>query len=185
MTLEAIRYTRGHLEILDQLQLPYVTTYERIRSSQDAWDAIRAMRVRGAPAIAIVAALAVAVELEWFRLGKGISPDAEDVHIFIYGKLEYLLESRPTAVNLTDAVAKLKTLVSSVAQQPQVRGEDLIDAYVQAAEQMLVDDVKDNRAIGRHGAEWIKTHTSPPQGGGGRVSVLTHCNTGYATYGWG
>lgn len=54
----------------------------------------------------------------------------------------------------------------------------VIEAYIQAAEQMLVDDVKDNQNIGKYGAEWITKNTKsihPDQ----KFSVLTHCNTGY------
>jgi methylthioribose-1-phosphate isomerase len=47
---------------------------------------------------------------------------------------------------------------------------------VQAAEQMLIDDVSDNENIGKHGAEWIVKNS--PAGKKGPVSMLTHCNTG-------
>lgn len=63
-TLEAIRYSRGSLEILDQLLLPHQTAFIPIRSVDDAYKAIKLMQVRGAPAIAIVAALSLAVELQ-------------------------------------------------------------------------------------------------------------------------
>lgn len=62
-SLEAIRYTRGSLEVLDQLRLPHEHHYDSISSSEAAFDCIKSMRVRGAPAIAIVASLALAVEL--------------------------------------------------------------------------------------------------------------------------
>jgi methylthioribose-1-phosphate isomerase len=67
MVLEAIKYQRGSLKILDQLKLPHVEVYDNVESSKDAWHAIQEMRVRGAPAIAIVAALALAVELHIIR----------------------------------------------------------------------------------------------------------------------
>ena len=177
MTLEAIRYTRGHLEILDQLRLPHVTQYETIKSSEDAWQAIKAMRVRGAPAIAIVAALAIAVELATLKNDPHVSYKAEGVRALVVKKLEYLLSSRPTAVNLADAVRKLTRVASEAAQRPRAEGAQVIDAYLQAAEQMLVDDVKDNEGIGRYGADWIlKNASSDPKDS--TVSVLTHCNTG-------
>jgi methylthioribose-1-phosphate isomerase len=52
----------------------------------------------------------------------------------------------------------------------------VVAAYVAAAEKMLEDDLADNQAIGKLGAEWILRHASKEKGG--RVSVLTHCNTG-------
>lgn len=61
--LQATRYTRGKLEVLDQLRLPHEHHYDDVTTSEEAFDCIKAMRVRGAPAIAIVAALAHGVEL--------------------------------------------------------------------------------------------------------------------------
>ena len=170
--LQAIKYARGQLEILDQLKLPHAEEYDHIYSSTDAWHAIKEMRTRGAPAIAIVAALALAVELENMKL----SSIAEEVKVFIDEKLEYLITSRPTAVNLADAARKLSKVVDAAATKTDASGSDVKNAYIEAAEQMLVADVQDNEAIGRHGAEWILKNTEAGQKG--QVSVLTHCNTG-------
>jgi methylthioribose-1-phosphate isomerase len=62
-SLEAIKYERGRLEVLDQLRLPHAFHYDAVSTAEEAFDCIKSMRVRGAPAIAIVAALALAVEL--------------------------------------------------------------------------------------------------------------------------
>ncbi|KAF2433269.1 putative translation initiation factor [Tothia fuscella] len=178
MVLEAIKYEHGSLQILDQLRLPYTTHYDTIYSSTDAWHAIRDMRTRGAPAIAIVAALSLAVELTNTKL----SSISEEVNIFIIEKLEYLVTSRPTAVNLADAAKKLKVVVGEAVKREGMTGEGVREAYGKAAEQMLVDDVADNEGIGKHGAEWIVRNA----GLGEEVSVLTHCNTGsLATAGYG
>lgn len=172
MVLQAIKYSRGRLEILDQLKLPHAEEYDHVYSSTDAWHAIKEMRTRGAPAIAIVAALGLAVELTNLKL----SSIAEEVKIFIIEKLNYLVTSRPTAVNLTDAARKLRKETEEAAEREGSSGESVRDAYVRAAEKMLVDDVKDNENIGRHGAEWIVKNTEA--GKRGQVSMLTHCNTG-------
>jgi methylthioribose-1-phosphate isomerase len=172
MVLEAIKYTRGSLQILDQLKLPYTTHFDPIYSTTDAWHAIQEMRVRGAPAIAIVAALSLAVELSNAK----ISSSSEDVAATITEKLEYLVTSRPTAVNLADAAAKLGAITERAKREAGSSGEGVREAYVKAAEKMLVDDVKDNEGIGRFGAEWILKNAGK---GVESVSVLTHCNTGY------
>lgn len=172
MVLQAIKYTRGQLEILDQLKLPHAEEYDHIYSSTDAWHAIKEMRTRGAPAIAIVAALSLAVELTNMRL----SSIAEEVQVFITEKLEYLVTSRPTAVNLADAAGKLKKITDEAAARAGTSGESVREAYVQAAEQMLIDDVSDNENIGKHGAEWIVKNSEA--GKKGPVSMMTHCNTG-------
>lgn len=209
MVLQAIRYSpsEGRLSILNQLLLPHATVYDEIKSVEEAWHAIKEMRVRGAPAIAIVAALSVAVELHSMlhsSTGSGQDkrtlPSAEQVHEHIYQRLDYLLTSRPTAVNLADAVKKLKR----VDDDARLRADEsqgaraIIEAYINAAQKMLEDDVRDNENIGRFGAEWIlKKHKEKQQqherqrGEDGMdnkihvedllpsVSVLTHCNTGY------
>ncbi|KAI4755726.1 Methylthioribose-1-phosphate isomerase [Aureobasidium sp. EXF-3400] len=183
MVLEAIKYSRGKLDILDQLQLPHTEVYDEVKSAQDAWHAIKEMRTRGAPAIAIVAALGLAVELELIASKKELSSIAEEVEFFIKEKLEYLVTSRPTAVNLADAARKLQKIVQTAAKDQNASGTSVKDAYVKAAEQMLVDDVSDNKAIGEHGADWILKNAA---GGKDQVSILTHCNTGsLATAGYG
>ncbi|SMR57650.1 unnamed protein product [Zymoseptoria tritici ST99CH_3D1] len=177
MVLEAIRYQPGSLQILNQLKLPHQEEYDHIKSAEDGWHAIKDMRTRGAPAIAIVAALALAVELQTTTT----SDHAEEVTAFILEKLNYLVTSRPTAVNLADAAGKLKKIVDTASNAEGADGASVKKAYCDAAAEMLVADVADNRGIGKHGAEWITKSA-----GGGKVSVMTHCNTGsLATAGYG
>ncbi|KAL3423848.1 S-methyl-5-thioribose-1-phosphate isomerase [Phlyctema vagabunda] len=212
--LEAIKYVRGKLEVLDQLRLPHETHYDDVRTCEEAFDCIKSMRVRGAPAIAIVAALSLAVELSQ-------QTDAcerkEDLIKFIYGKLDYLMGSRPTAVDLSNAIKLLKrtTAVAAAAKSPSSPNDDaackgIRNAFIVAAEKILEDDLDTNLAIGRYGAEYLRRQqmpiaiesdkvddtnfftTSPPctQGAADKtyrkLSVLTHCNTGsLATSGHG
>ena len=196
MVLEAIRYrpssedSSASLEIIDQLLLPHQTVVFAIRTCEDAHAAIKQMRVRGAPAIAIVAALALAVEIQSEATEKDI-PDTNDVTTLVGQRLDYLMTSRPTAVNLGDAVRKLKAVVKYAAAGKDSSGREVVEAYVRAAENMLVDDVKDNEAIGRHGAAWIVKnthagHETVTAESKAQIKVLTHCNTGsLATAGYG
>ena len=169
MVLEAIRYHGGSLQILNQLKLPHQEEYDDVRNAEDGWHAIKEMRTRGAPAIAIVAALSLAVELQ----NNAISDNAEEVAAFILDKLDYLVTSRPTAVNLADAARKLTKVVESALKSSGTSGAIVSKAYCDAAAQMLIDDVSDNQGIGKYGAEWIERTA-----GGASVSVVTHCNTG-------
>lgn len=175
--LQAIRYNRGSLQLLDQTKLPLESVYLEIRDSNDGWNAIRDMVVRGAPAIAIAAALALAVEVSNLD---DFSGSTDDAAYFLHKKLEYLVTSRPTAVNLSDAATKLKEIISmAAATTSEARG--VFQAYVEAAEIMLEDDVASNKAIGIYGASFIQNHTEKH-----KLSVLTHCNTGsLATAGYG
>ena len=179
MVLQAIKYKRGELRILDQLKLPYQEEFLDISSPQDAWDVIKKMQVRGAPAIAIVAALSVAI---WLQRENYIGNDTgsnqqNDLVRSIREKLDYLVASRPTAVNLSDAAVKLEKLVLASSQQQGANARSIAEDYIAAAEQMLVSDVEDNENIGRHGAEWLlrSTNAGSPQK---PISILTHCNTG-------
>ena len=73
------------------------------------------MKVRGAPAIAIVAALALAVQISSEELNDKLPKSADAVKDLIGQRLDYLKTSRPTAVNLGDAVGKLKVVVKKAA----------------------------------------------------------------------
>ncbi|KAL4341596.1 hypothetical protein GQ457_08G003600 [Hibiscus cannabinus] len=161
-TLRAICYKRGALQLLDQRKLPLETVYLDIQGSIDGWNAIRDMVVRGAPAIAIAAALSLAVEVANLKDFNGTSRDAAS---FLESKLEYLVSSRPTAVNLSDAAIKLKEIISKAASTAVV-ADSVFQAYIEAAEIMLDDDQQQNNSK--------------------KFSVLTHCNTGsLATAGYG
>ncbi len=188
MVLQAIRYeptsvnSPSALRILDQLQLPHRTTYIAIRNCEEAHDAIKQMKVRGAPAIAIVAALALAVEVGTDIASGNLSGPAEDGKDSIGQRLDYLKTSRPTAVNLSDAIGKLKIVMKRAALQHEASAQSVGEEFIVAAERMLVDDVSDNKAIGEHGARWIEENTVAGKkrkaDGSQQLQVLTHCNTG-------
>ncbi|CEJ01322.1 Putative S-methyl-5-thioribose-1-phosphate isomerase [Rhizopus microsporus] len=179
-TLEAIQYTRGDLRILNQLVLPHETIFETVLNIQNGHSAIKTMKTRGAPAIAIVAALSLAVDINT-RFEKGEFTTVDQVVQFVQESLEYLKTSRPTAVNLFDAAAKLLTVVQESAKEAK-EPADAVYAYIEAAEKMLVDDVQDNKNIGKFGADYITSNVKDKD----NICVLTHCNTGsLATAGWG
>lgn len=181
MVLEAIRYRRGKLEILDQLKLPHQEEYLNIKTPEEAWHAIKSMQVRGAPAIAIVAVLSLAVwGARWLDSEAGSIELQREKPIpqFLSDSLNYLVTSRPTAVNLSEAATRLSNLVWATSKQSNSTSKEVIETYIQAAEQMLLNDVRDNKSIGKYGAEWI-LQNARPSNSTQKVSVLTHCNTGY------
>ncbi|KAI1273413.1 hypothetical protein F5Y07DRAFT_257065 [Xylaria sp. FL0933] len=183
--LQAIRYTRGKLEVLDQLRLPHEHHYDNVATSEEAFDCIKSMRVRGAPAIAIVAALAHGVELH--NGGCEASTPADTI-AYIDSRLDYLKQSRPTAVDLTNAITHLKTMVRGVntaSLDEAAAKSKVIDAYIAAAEEIFRKDTETNLRIGEHGSKWLLAN-APIKSPEGKVSVLTHCNTGsLATSGHG
>ncbi|OAY63768.1 Methylthioribose-1-phosphate isomerase [Ananas comosus] len=176
-SLQSICYERGSLRLLDQRKLPLETLYLDVSNATDGWNAIRDMVVRGAPAIAIAAALSLAVEV--FNLDFDGTPG--DAASLLVRKLDYLVSSRPTAVNLSEAATKLQNLALKTAESA-TEAKAVFQAFIDAAEVMLIDDVAANKAIGHHGAKFLQG-----QSGDSRLlSVLTHCNTGsLATAGYG
>lgn len=176
MTLEAIRYERGSLQILDQLLLPAVSKYIPINNTRDGWAAIHSMQVRGAPAIAIVGCLSLAVELiDRPFLNRTSLQD------YVADRLTYLVTARPTAVNLTQAAQELKRFSLILASTEGVDVPAMKTSIVEAIEAMLEKDVADNTAIGENGANHILENTGEQP-----INVLTHCNTGsLATAGYG
>lgn len=183
-SLQAISYSRGKLEVLDQLRLPHEHHYDVVSTAEEAFDCIKSMRVRGAPAIAIVAALAHAVEL---HNGACTATTPEEVISYIDSRLDYLKGSRPTAVDLSNAITLLKAAVRAAQIEglahPEAR-EAIFNAYILAAETILERDLHNNTSIGEHGAAWLQQQYQA--GPSRKISVLTHCNTGsLATSGHG
>ncbi|KFH48781.1 Methylthioribose-1-phosphate isomerase-like protein [Hapsidospora chrysogenum ATCC 11550] len=177
-TLQAVKYSRGKLEVLDQLRLPHEFHYDAVSNRTEAFDSIASMRVRGAPAIAIVASLGLAVELH----NDGLPVESvEDTIARIDDALDYLKTSRPTAVDLTNAINQLKAKIRAPENADKT---SIINAFIEEAELIFDKDLKTNIAIGDAGAEWLQAKagasTDSP------VSILTHCNTGsLATSGHG
>lgn len=178
--LQAIRYRAGTLEVLDQLRLPHESCYVTVADAEAAWEAIHSMKVRGAPAIAMVAALGLASELSRAELPESPGELARHVR----RRLDYLQTSRPTAVNLANMAAQLGQLADTLSRQEGLSVQDMCSRICAEAEGMLAKDVATNRAIGRYGAEHIVANCTG--GRAARLSVLTHCNTGsLATAGYG
>lgn len=167
-----ISHSLGHLQIINQLALPHKTEYVDIRGVEDGHAAIASMMVRGAPAIAVVAALSLSVELNNKELL--MNGSAKAAAEFILDKLEFLKTSRPTAVNLFIAARELGDLVQNISTSSS-SAHHVITAYQTAAHDMLAKDLADNKAIGQHGAEFILSTSSSSSTHG--VSILTHCNT--------
>ena len=91
MSLQAIRYERGSLQLLDQRLLPFETVYLPVPDAKAAWTQIRDMVVRGAPAIGVTGALALAVELHSNKGAGSSFTSADDAVKYIFETLDYLV----------------------------------------------------------------------------------------------
>jgi 5-methylthioribose kinase len=177
--LQSLEYSRGSLSVLDQLLLPLEKKYIPVTGHEDAWAVIRSMQVRGAPLIAIVAALGLAVEAHERNVA-GSAGSSSEAAAFLLKCMEHLRTSRPTAVNLFVAMDELKVVVETAAKE-KADGSAVYLAYIEAAETIFEKDVKTNKSIGDHGAKRILELT-----GRKKIRVLTICNTGsLATAGYG
>ncbi|XP_046609965.1 methylthioribose-1-phosphate isomerase isoform X1 [Neodiprion virginianus] len=173
----AIKWEDGKLEILDQILLPVISKYVAVKGVEDGWKVINKMQVRGAPAIAIVGCLSLAVEIQ-----PEVFTDKKSLRQEIEGKLNYLVSARPTAVNMKIAAEDLITLSNQLSKDDSVSPADMKERFLKAIDAMLEKDIADNKAIGRHGAQAILNNGA----GDSLVRVLTHCNTGsLATAGYG
>ncbi len=164
--IEPIRWQDDHLVLLDQTLLPHQQEWLSIRSCQQAVEAIRQMRVRGAPAIGVTAAYALALAAR--EVQAAAMPDFLE-RLEAMGR--ELSGARPTAANLSWAVARGLEVARLCATPAEARQRLLAEA-----QSLHRQDVAANRAMGSHGAPLL-----PDEGG-----VLTHCNTGaLATAGYG
>ncbi|XP_015332587.1 methylthioribose-1-phosphate isomerase-like, partial [Marmota marmota marmota] len=102
---------------------------------------------------------------------------------FVRDRLSFLVTARPTAVNMARAARDLADAAAQEAEQEGATEEAVRERVIRCAEDMLEKDLRDNRSIGDLGAHHILERAAPA---GGKVTVLTHCNTGaLATAGYG
>lgn len=181
-TLVAIKFDKAskRLEILDQLLLPYSTKYLQIQSIEDAFQAIKLMQVRGAPAIAIVGAFAIVADTFTY-LESGTNTKTIES---LVADIDYLITSRPTAVNLSNALNDIKKLTATFNQQDVVN-QEVFQLIYDYSIRLYEDDLANNFKIGENGLNYIKQSLQNEQFTG-PFSIMTICNTGsLATSGHG
>uniref|UniRef100_A0A5S6QMZ3 Methylthioribose-1-phosphate isomerase n=2 Tax=Trichuris muris TaxID=70415 RepID=A0A5S6QMZ3_TRIMR len=177
MVLDSIRYRRGSLEILDQLRLPFHSVYVAIMTVDEAVRAIRIMRVRGAPAIAMVGILSIAVELSKMEF-----ETAKALEDYVKNALDQLVAARPTAINMSNARKRLVVMLESLRKETSMPLQRMKNCIMDAIESMYSEDMATNKLIGEIGAAAISSTFVESRSG----VVLTHCNTGsLATSGYG
>ena len=159
-TLRWIGGVDGHLRLIDQTQLPTTLVEIECRTVEAVWEAIKVLRVRGAPAIGIAAAYGVCIGVQTVAGG-----DEAAFFARLQEVIDYLATSRPTAVNLFWALKRLDEKARGMRGRPPA---EIAAALLAEAQAIHEEDRQMCRAIGRHGAELL----ADGQG------VLTHCNAG-------
>ena len=159
-TIEWIGSTDGHLCLIDQTLLPTDLLRIDCKDVDTVWEAIKKLRVRGAPAIGIAASYGVIVGLQ--TVG---DEDAAAFKLRFDEVAEYLETSRPTAVNLFWAMDRLR---KCFADNESMACGELRDRLLAEAKAIHAEDREMCHAIGKYGAGLLNEVSG----------VLTHCNAG-------
>jgi len=171
---KTIEWTEEGVRLIDQTRLPTEEVYRTCRDYREVAEAIRAMVIRGAPALGIAAAMGIAL---------GVRDSAARTVAALRAEFETIAETisrtRPTAVNLFWAVKRMREVLERSLACEGSEAEKLAAArarLVEEAQRILAEDIAANETMGRHGAALL------PDAG----TVLTHCNAGaLATGGYG
>jgi len=158
--VRSLVWTGDSLRLIDQTKLPAVFEFVECRRWQEVSDAIRTMKVRGAPAIGAAAAYGVVLGAMECR-----GETSERLIAAVAAVIKELAQTRPTAVNLFWALERMENILKAQEGKPAAA---VIEALRLEAEAVAAEDVKACRAIGTNGASLIKN-------GDG---VLTICNAG-------
>lgn len=165
---KTIEWIKGKVILLDQTKLPHQEIYLECGDYQTVADAIKTMKVRGAPAIGVTAAMGIALGVQ--------SLQQKNKELFL-SELEKIFEqfaaTRPTAVNLFWAIQRMKSKVK------ESKGNSIGEIKVKLREEALLiarEDEEINRKMGALGASLITDGDD----------ILTHCNAGaLATFNFG
>jgi methylthioribose-1-phosphate isomerase len=163
-----VEWKDGAVCLLDQSRLPSRVEFVICRDYQTVARAIRELKVRGAPAIGVTAAMGVALGAQSITANDydGFAKDALAI-------CNHLAATRPTAVNLFWAIERMKRKLADLSSLPL---EEIKRELINESQAILDEDIALCRTMGRLGAELIRDGQT----------ILTHCNAGaLATAGYG
>ena len=165
--MRSVEWLGSALRVLDQTRLPSEEVWLELRDPGEVAEAIKSMRVRGAPLLGAVAAYGLALAAVRSR-----AASKEELLLELEEAAELIRSTRPTAVNLFWAIER----VLKAAREAEGDVEAIREAVVREANLIAEEDVAMNKRIGKHGQALV------PQ----RATILTHCNAGaLATVGYG
>ena len=166
MALKAIEWLDDKLRILDQSKLPWEQSFVDLAGYQDVALAIKEMRIRGAPAIGVAAAYGIALGAQDIK-----TTDEDNFLNQLNQVMQTLATTRLTAVNLFQAINKMRKITAIGGNIPEVK-----EALIAQAKQIHQEEIEATKRLSQLGAELI------PDG----FTILTHCNAGsLATAGYG
>lgn len=158
--VQSIEWRDDHVRILDQTYLPNREVYSDVQDVGRMWEAIKKLRVRGAPAIGIAAAYG-------FYLGIKELPETtfESFWVEVERIAQYLESARPTAINLKWSLDRLKTTIQAHKDK---NISEIKEIVLKTARTIHDEDKRINKKIGENGLGLVKKE----------ANILTHCNTG-------
>jgi methylthioribose-1-phosphate isomerase len=158
--LRTIEFRDGQVWVVDQTLLPFTFRQICLDSVETLWEAIRSLRVRGAPAIGVAAAFGA-----WLSLREAEGGDGHDLWPHLLAAHDRLRTSRPTAVNLFWALERVEKRLQSMRELPAI---EFCALALDLALEMLAEDEQVCAQIGEIGATLIRDG----------MTILTHCNAG-------
>ncbi len=165
--IKTIEWENNSSKMVDQTKIPHEFVYVNIKTTQEMYDAIKTMIVRGAPAIGIAGAHGVAIAAIEASKNNNLADFLKELN----QKAEYLKSSRPTAVNLAWAVDKQLEVIKGMTDIKAITEKLIANGIV-----MENEDIEINKKIGDYGATLVKKG----------ATIMTHCNAGaLATVGYG
>lgn len=160
LCIAPVKFEAGKLFFLDQTRLPKEEVYIEVKTKEDVWDAIYKLKVRGAPAIGVAAAYGLYKVMDDF--------EAHDMGSFmkeVKAVRDYLITSRPTAVNLSWALERMYDKLAERAPKTVLEAKNIMK---DEAESIRIEDEAACSAMGRYGLTLLKP----------KMGILTHCNAG-------
>ncbi len=164
-----VKYEMDRLLILDQTLLPGEERYIEMRTKEDVWEAIKKLRVRGAPAIGVAAAYGLYIAVRDLK-----ADNFTDFATQFHSIKEYIATSRPTAVNLFWALERMERRLLAMedglcfAPSWNQELEHIKEELLKEAEAIRREDEESCLSMGRHGLSLLKRG----------MGILTHCNAG-------
>ncbi len=160
MPVKTIEWIGNKVRIIDQTELPLKTIYKDYTTPEEVWEAIKLLRVRGAPAIGIAGAYGVCLGIQ-----NSTATTYEPFKKELVKVAEYLKSCRPTAVNLAWAIDRM---VKTSEDNKILPIDKLKNKLIAEAQRIFEEDREMCRKMGDHGAKILKDGDT----------VLTHCNAG-------
>lgn len=173
--ISPIEYKAKKFNILDQTLLPSEERYIELKCKEDVWEAIHSLRVRGAPAIGVAAAFGFLISLRAELKTLSFSVSVSE-YLNLSKKIgDYLISSRPTAVNLEWAIKRMQrrqeTEFEGIERDYRLCDAELSEletAFTEEAQAIMDEDIASCKAMGEHGLSLLDKN----------MGILTHCNAG-------